>query len=155
MKLSVNDCWLTLNYTYKYVYLVHWSTYTIWYFLSASIIVCDQQLWAIFTHHKNTTELLIHWLYGPYTATLKKSVREAFTRFSSLLWTSFIFFTGLAIRSSISLAKTMKLNIEYPTKDWLKTSQNARPLDIIREKTIDQLQFCFYKMKHYNKELHV
>lgn len=35
---------------------------------------------------------------------------------------------------NFSLAKTMKLNTEYPTKDWLKTSENARPLDIIWEK---------------------
>lgn len=86
-KLSVYVHWqqLTLNYIYKYKYLVHWCTYTMWYFLSASIIVCDQQLWAIFTHHKNATELLLHWLlYGSYAATLKKSVREAFTRFLSL-----------------------------------------------------------------------
>lgn len=38
----------------------------------------------------------------------------------------------------------MKLNTEYPTKDWLKTSENARPLDIIWEKNYDRLQFCSY-----------
>lgn len=147
--LPVNDCWLTLYYFYKY--LVHWSTYTIWYFFSASITVCDQQLWAIFTHHQNTVELLIHWLYGPYTAALKKSLREAFTRFPSLLWTSFILFTWLAIQLSISLAKTMKLNTEYPTKDWLKTSENARPLDIIWEKKIwpTSILFLLYWLKYY------
>lgn len=83
--LSVNDCWLTLYYFYKY--LVHWSTYTIWYFLSASITVCDQQLWAIFTHHKNTAEqncLFTDYMGHTLAAALKKSLREAFTRFPLL-----------------------------------------------------------------------
>lgn len=63
--------------------------------------------------------------------------------------------TWLAIQLSISLAKMMTFDAEYPTKDWLKSSQNARPIDIIREKTNDWLKFCSYKLMYYHKEEHV
>lgn len=52
---------------------------------------------------------------------------------------------------NFSLAKTMKLNTEYPTKDWLKTSENARPLDIIWEKNHwpTSILFLLYWLKYY------
>lgn len=36
----------------------------------------------------------------------------------------------------------MTFNAEYPTKDWLKSSPNAWPIDIIREKPLTDFNFA-------------
>lgn len=87
-----------------------------------------------------------------FTLTIIRSLLE---RLLPDFFLSLMDHTWLTIQLSISLAKMMTFDAEYPTKDWLKSSQNARPIDIIREKTNDWLKFCSYKLMYYHKEVHV